>query len=137
MEIELDPAMLLAISVIKRCLAGEGVETRQMVLRDWQPTTHMCHDNVREWVAMHPQHKHVFGFLVANRYPISNGTLVVPHSVVGDTDGTLCDITPSELMVRYPFVPHVGTTEEFKLIADKEPFTLEVPNALLLQLGVI
>lgn len=62
---------------------------------------------------------------------------MIAHSVVAGTDSTLCDITPSELDVRYPFVRHVGTLEEFELIAASEPFTLEVSNSLLRRLGVI
>jgi hypothetical protein len=128
---DLDPAMRLAISVIKRCVAGEGVELEQKTLRDWNPTAHLCHDNVREWVKLYPKYTHVYGFFVADRRPISNGTLVIPHSAVGGPDGSLNDITPSELDVRYPFVPHTGTPEEFELIAAAEPFTIEVPHRLL------
>jgi hypothetical protein len=129
--------MRLAISVIRRCVAGDCVPLVDKTLRDYQPTLHGCHDNVREWVALYPKYQHVYGFFVANRQPISDGTLVIPHSAVADTDGTLCDITPSELDVRYPFVRHVGTPGEFELIAAPEPFTLEVPNSLLRKLGVI
>jgi hypothetical protein len=134
---ELDPAMRLAISVIERCIAGDRVPLVPKTLRDYDPTPHLCHHNVREWVALYPKYKHVYGFFVANRQPISDGTLVIAHSAVEDTDGALCDITPSELDVCYPFVRHLGTLEEFDLIAEKEPFTLEVPNALLRELGVI
>src|SRR5271163_4324616 len=117
--------MRLAISVIERCVAGDCVPLVEKSLRDFQPTPHRCHDNVREWVALNPKFRHIRGFLVANRLPISDGTLVIAHSAVADTDGTLCDITPSELEVRYPFVRHLGTTEEFELIAATEPYTLE------------
>ncbi len=134
---DLDPAMRLAIGLIRRCIAGDCVELVEKTLRRYAPTPHRCHDNVREWVALYPQLLHVRGFLVANRQPISDGTLVIPHSVVGDVDGTLCDITPSELEVRLPFVRHTGTLDEFGLIAEREPFTLEVPNSLLRRLGVI
>jgi hypothetical protein len=127
---DLDPAMRLAISVIERCLAGEGVRLQPKTLRDWQPTRHFCHDNVREWVKLYPKYTHVFGFFVAPR-PISNGILVIPHSAVGAPDGSLNDITPSELDVTYPFVPHTGTREAFELIAAVEPFTIEIPNRLL------
>lgn len=137
LESELGPAMSLAISVIRRCVAGDCVPLVEKTLIRYDPTPHRCHDNVREWVALHPEFQHVRGFLVANRQPISDGTLVIPHSAVADTDGTLCDITPSQLDVRLPFVRHVGTPEEFELIAAHEPFTLEVPNGLLRHLGVI
>ncbi len=55
-------------------------------------------------------------------------TIVIAHSVVSDTDGTLCDITTNELDVRLPFVRHVVAPEEFELIAAHEPFTLEFPT---------
>ncbi len=127
--------MRLAVGVIQRCLNGEGVQVQLKTLRRFNATPNRCHDNVREFVAMHPECKQVFGFFVAPM-PISNGLLVIPHSVVGAPDGSLNDITPSELDVLYPFVPHVGTDEEFKLIAAVEPFTLEVPHRLLDSLGV-
>lgn len=59
--------------------------------------------------------KHVFGFLVAQR-PILDDTLVIAHNAVGMPDGLLIDITLSEAEFSYPFVPHVGTFEEFDLI---------------------
>lgn len=36
----------------------------------------------------------------------------------------------------YPFVPHVGTPEEFKLIAAAEPHMVEVPNSLVRQFAL-
>lgn len=137
MNPDFDSAMSLAISVVRRCLGGDGIELVEKTPRDFQPRLHRCHENVQEWVARHPQFQHVLGFFVANRYPISDGTLVIAHSAVADADGTLCDITPSELDVRFPFVQHLGTLEEFDLIAARETFTLEVPNSLLRKLGVI
>lgn len=135
MAAEIDPALSLAVNVISRAAAGEGVELRVMELKKLTPTAHLCHDNVREWVELHPEHKHVRGFLVANVDP--DATLVVAHSVVEDTDGTLCDITPSDAKYRYTFVRHPGTLAEFELIAGQEPYTLEVPNQLLRELGIV
>ena len=136
-EADLDPAMRLAVSVIRRARAGECVELIEMVLKRFEATPHRCHDNVREWVAMHPELEHVRGFLVANQAEIDT-SLVISHSVVGvPKDGTVRDITPNDAKYRYPFVRHIGTLEEFELIAGKEPFMLEVPNALLRKLGVI
>jgi hypothetical protein len=130
---DLDPATRLAIIVIKRCIAGEGVELQQKIPTRYEPTLHRCHDNVREFVAKYPKCKHVYGFFIADRRPLSDGTLVIPHSAVEAPDGSLNDITPSELDVRYPFVPHTGTREEFELIAAAEPFMIEVPHLLLRQ----
>jgi hypothetical protein len=129
---ELDPATLLAISVIKRAVAGECEPLEQRGLKHYEPTLHRCHDNVREFVAMHPECKHVFGFLVAQRKALDD-TLIIAHSAVRTPDGLLVDITPSESEFRYPFVPHVGTPEEFELIAGSERFMVEVPNSLVRQ----
>jgi len=138
MDLEkLDERMRLAIGVIRRCLAGEGVELKQKTLTHYDPTLHRCHDNVREFVEKFPECTHVRGFFVANRQPIADTTLVIAHSAVGAPDGSLNDITPSELDVRHPFVPHIGTPEQFELIAANEPFMVEVPNALLRELAII
>jgi hypothetical protein len=134
---ELEPRARIALDVIKRCLAGEGVELQQKELKYYDPTLHRCHDNVREFVEKHPECRHVRGFLVANRQPIADTTLVIAHSAVGTPDGSLNEITPSELDVRYPFVPHTGTLEEFELIAAADPFMVEVPNAVLRSLSII
>ena len=136
MASELDPALTLAVSVIRRALAGECVELKEKVLRDYVPTAHLCHENVREWVKLYPKYKHVYGFLVANQREIDT-SIVIAHSAVEDIDGALNDITPNDAKCRYPFVRHVGTEAEFELIAGKEPFFLEVPNSLLRELGVI
>jgi|KBSMisStandDraft_5_1062788.scaffolds.fasta_scaffold250264_3 hypothetical protein len=136
MQSEVDPATLLAMSVIRRCIAGDCVPLVDKTLIKYDPTPHRCHDNVREWVKLHPKFKHVYGFLVANQRDIET-SVVIAHSAVEDTDGTLCDITPSESEYRYPFVRHLGTEAEFELIAAREPAFLEIPNLLLRRLSVI
>jgi hypothetical protein len=128
---ELDPAMRLAISVIKRVVAGEATPLVEWTLKHYEPTLHRCHDNVREYVEKYPECKHVFGFLVAQR-KLLDDTLVIAHSAVKTPDGLLVDITPSESEFAYPFVRHVGTPEEFDLIA-ADPFMIEVPNSLVRQ----
>jgi hypothetical protein len=133
MSSAVDPAIALAVKVISRLVVGEGVELRQMDLTNLDATVHRCHDNVREWIKLHPEHKHVYGFLVADQGATS---VVIAHSAVEDTDGTLCDITPSESDYRYTFVRHVGTEAEFDLIDGKERSMLEIPNRLLQKLGV-
>lgn len=134
---DLDHRMRLAVDIIQRCLAGEGVELQEKILTRYEPSLHRCHDNVREFVEKYPHLTHVLGFYVANRLPIADTTLVIAHSVVGAPDGSLNNITPSELDVRYPFVPHTGTPEEFALIAASEPYMVEIPNALLRRLSII
>jgi hypothetical protein len=104
MASELDPATKIAVSVIRRAVAGEGVELTEKVFRDYEPTTHRCHDNVREWVKFYPKYKHVYGFLVANQREIDT-SIVTAHS---DTDGTLCNIT---LVMRRTATRLSGTWE--------------------------
>jgi hypothetical protein len=123
--------MQLAISVIRRCLEGDCVELGVKILK--HSKTHRCHDNVREWVQGYPKHKHVYGFFIADRRPFSDGTLVIPHSVVEDEHGKLWDITPNENEVTYSFVRHQGSMDEFDLIGAHEPHTKEVPHELLRQ----
>jgi hypothetical protein len=136
LAVNLDPATNLAVDVLRRAVAGQTVELVEKVLRDYEPTSHLCHDNVREWVKLYPKYKQVYGFLVANQRD-TDTSVVIAHSVVEDTDGTLCDITPSESEFRYPFVRHVGSDAEFELIAGKEPYMVEIANSLLRQLRVI
>lgn len=128
---KLDPVMRLALSVIKRAVAGDCGPLVEKTLAHYEPTLHRCHDNVREFVAMHPEHKHVFGFLVAQR-PAFDDSLVIAHSAVETPEGLLVDITPSESEFAYPFVRHVGTREEFDLIANEH--MVEVPNFLVREL---
>lgn len=120
----------------RRCIAGDCVPLVEKALRDYRPTPNRCHDNVREWVVRYPKYQHVPGFLVSNQREFDT-TLVVAHSVVADTDATLCDITPNDADFRYPFVRHVGTNEAFELIAARTPFMLEVPNSMLRQVVTI
>jgi hypothetical protein len=131
---DLDPAMRLAISVIKRAVAGEGAPLEERTLKHYDTTPHRCHDNVRAFVALYPECGHVFGFLVAQR-ELFDDTLVIAHSAVRTPDGALVDITQSESEYRYTFVPHVGTPEEFELIA-APPYMVGVPNTLVWQFAL-
>jgi hypothetical protein len=132
-----DPRLQFAIGIVRRCLGGEGIELQQKVLKYYEPTLHRCHDNVREFVEKFPECIHVRGFLVANRQPIADTTLVIAHSVVGAPDGSLNDIRSSEIETSFPFVRHTGTLDDFERIAAAEPFMIEVPNAILRNLSMI
>jgi hypothetical protein len=55
-------------------------------LGDFRPTINDCHGNAARWVAQHPHHRIVPGFLVVNE------CLFNKHSVV-DTGSDLLDIT--------------------------------------------
>ena len=99
---------------------------RQVATDDWSPKLHCCHDNVRDWVARNPGHKHVTGYLIFDLRII--GMLVVqPHSLVEFEDGILVDITPHGASQQYPFVRHVGSDEEFAEMA--VAIRIEVPAA--------
>ena len=128
---ELDPAMRLAISVIKRWRAGEGVVLQLKTPTYVVATPNLCHHNVKEWVVKYPQNEHVRGFLLFDYRPRFDGMLVLAHSVVGAPDGSLNDITPREEAGPEAFVRHVGAPEEFELIASVEPFSVKVSYALL------
>jgi hypothetical protein len=80
---------------------------------DWHPQPKFCHDNVTVWVERNPQHKHIPGYVIFDLRSVLGGWQVQAHSVVELEDGTLIDITPSEVSGTYPFVRHSGTVEEF------------------------
>jgi hypothetical protein len=130
---DLDPAVRLAVSVIRRCLAGEAINVPSRIMPRYANAFHRCHENVRDWVSRAPEYAQVYGFLVADRRPFSDGTLVIAHSVVRAPDGSLHDITPNELEISYSFVPHAGTPQEFELIGDavNPDGMVEVPHSLL------
>jgi hypothetical protein len=82
----------------------------------WKPKRHHCHNNVRAWVMMVPTDKHVFGYVFFN---LSEFGFVrfTAHSVVERENGELWDITPHDASADYPFICHVGTPEEFAILA--------------------
>jgi hypothetical protein len=127
----LDPRLRLAVSVIKRWRAGEGVHLQAKELKRFNATPNRCHDNVREFVEMYPELKHVRGFLLVDHRPFSDGMLVLAHSVVEAPDGSLNDITPRESDAPEAFLRHLGTPTEFELIAAVAPFSVKVSYRLL------
>lgn len=105
----------LAKSVVKRL--DQSVILRRMVAQigEWTPSVNRCHDNVAIWVAKNPQHKQVYGFIYLDLRPNAPYIRLMAHSVVETEDGTLCDITPQQTPIDYPFIRHLGTQEEFEL----------------------
>jgi hypothetical protein len=57
-------------------------------LGDFQPIDNDCHGNARRWIAGHPQHKIIAGFL------IKNDDVFCRHSVIDTGDSALLDISP-------------------------------------------
>jgi hypothetical protein len=80
---------------------------------DWLPGPKYCHDNVVAWVSRSPQHKHVRGYVIFDLRFLFGVWQVQAHSVVELEDGSLIDITPSDVSQPYPFVRHIGSDEEF------------------------
>ena len=80
-----------------------GVPTAE--LGDFQPGD-ICHDNVRDWLKVHPGHRAVRGWLA------SNGSLFDQHSVV-DIGSALVDVTPRTAKQSLRFIRHPGSEEDF------------------------
>lgn len=115
-----------AKSILARRAEAVIAIDRQVATDDWSPKLHCCHDNVRDWVARNPGHKHVTGYLIFD-LRIIGCWLVQPHSLVEFEDGILVDITPHGASQQYPFVRHVGSDEEFAEMA--VAIRIEVPAA--------
>lgn len=85
---------------------------------DFQPTEQDCHANVGHWCRIHPEQEPVRGWLVIEH--LDRGYCrFVAHSVVGDQNGRLLDLTPPGVAQRYPFLPHPYTGEEFLLLLSR------------------
>jgi hypothetical protein len=125
-QMERDAIACLAKSVVKRL--DQSVILRRIVARigEWTPTVNRCHDNVAIWVAKNPQHKHVYGFIYVDLRPNEQCIRLMAHSAVETEDGALCDITPLEASIDYPFIRHSGTDEEFELFGRVGHFDLTV-----------
>lgn len=77
-----------------------------------KPKSGECHQNVDSWVAHHPGHTAVRGWI----FWYGGGedlAVYTAHSVVRDLDGELFDITPLENgdHRRGPFIPHLDDDE--------------------------
>jgi hypothetical protein len=121
-----DAITRLAKSVVERL--DQSVILRRIVahIGEWTPTVNRCHDNVAIWVAKKPQHKHVYGFIYMDLRPNARCIRLMAHSAVETEDGTLCDITPHEASIDYPFIRHLGTDEEFGFFGRVGYFDLPV-----------
>jgi hypothetical protein len=125
-QVDWDAIASLAKSVVKRL--DQSVILRRVVARigEWTPTVNRCHDNVAIWVAKKPQDKRVYGFIYVDMRPNERCIRLMAHSTVETEDGTLCDITPYEASIDYPFIRHSGSDEEFELFSRVGHFDLPV-----------
>ena len=86
----------------------------------WRPIKHICHINVAWWVANHPNHQAVHGWMIfdfnAETHGLTRKCRFSPHSVVEDERHQLFDITPSGMSRPYPFIRHEGAAEDFVTI---------------------
>lgn len=70
--------------------------------------------------------RHVYGFIYIDLRPHTQYIRLMAHSAVETDDGTLCDITPPEAAIDYPFIRHLGTDDEFQLFGGVGHFDLPV-----------
>jgi len=70
-----------------------------------------CHENVRHWLAVHPEHRHVWGWLITEVW--GGGYFFDKHSVVR-IGATLLDVTPRRDTVERRFLVQEGASEEFE-----------------------
>lgn len=84
------------------------------------PLPHECHRNAEAWVALHPAHRVVRGWLVYD-YSLSAVPMMrfQAHSVVEDDEGQLIDVTPHEARGPTPFLRHPDGNEMFDLVVSK------------------
>lgn len=104
-------------ALFQRVGIGDGSEPN-----DWVPAPSLCYDNVDIWVKRSPECKAVRGWAVFDlrvAAPICSlppHVKFVGHSVVEMPDGSLMDITPSDVSKRPLFLRHDGTLEEFEAL---------------------
>jgi hypothetical protein len=123
-QVDRDAIERLAISVVKRLDQSVILRRKVAHIGEWTPTVNRCHDNVAIWVAKRPAHKHVRGFIYMDLGPNAQCIRLMAHSAVETEDGTLCDITPHEASINYPFIRHLGTDAEFELFGRVGHFDL-------------
>lgn len=87
-----------------------------------------CHQNAGTWVRENPDWKVIHGWLVFDFERDSGGLLRIvrfnPHSVIEHHDGTRLDPTPSQASMRYPFLEHEGTPEDFTRIVQGDAISI-------------
>lgn len=107
------------ISIFARLGEASYVPFKDISSVRWTPRKAECHRNVDLWVAAHPDHVVVRGWIT--EYEFFQGVRLTAHSVVQDISGKLFDITPvepeNELYRRQSrFIRHLGDDQEFAAI---------------------
>jgi hypothetical protein len=74
-------------------------------LGDFHPGD-ICHDNARNWVSLHPEHRVIHGWL-------ASGTRVFDKHSVIDTGSGLLDVTPRIANANLAFAHHPASTVSF------------------------
>jgi hypothetical protein len=90
----------------------------QVGLEEHEPPAQpaQCHENVRAYVARHPNCRPVRGWLIGDHCTF---VYFNAHSLVEAEDGRLIDITPSQ--PPCPFLRHPGSDEEFRDVVAATP----------------
>lgn len=114
--------------VRKLSLASGVIVPRVSVsINDWKPDPKACHANAATWCELNPECEVVHGWLyfdqrfdeqIAALLGLKPHQDLVAHSVIRDPKNGLIDVTPVILLAggegKYPFVSHVGTSDEFE-----------------------
>ena len=80
-----------------------------------------CFDNAMAWVNAHPGHALLYGFLVLNFGDRVPYVRFVPHVAVYLDQAEWLDVTPSNTIDDYFFLPHRRTEEEFAAAFEHGP----------------
>lgn len=113
----------IARSLYGRLASAEPIPFREVRIGDgtkqddWSPAPNGCYDNIDIWVRRCPEYKVLRGWAIFDlrRNPLCEPHIqFVGHSVVEMPDGTLMDITPSDVSRRPMFLRHDSSLEEFE-----------------------
>jgi hypothetical protein len=81
-----------------------------------------CHQNAGLWARDNAGCEVIHGWLVFDYEKTSGGLIPMvqfnPHSIIQAENGERYDVTPSRASIRYPFLDHEGTHDDFVLIVE-------------------
>ena len=61
----------------------------------WNGEANKCHENVKRWIGLHPNHRPVRGYLITSASEV--GAMFELHSIVQHDDATIVNVTPLAL----------------------------------------
>jgi hypothetical protein len=102
-----------ATSLLQRAHTGIRLTPKPGVLEGWSAQAHQCHSNAVEWCKRCSGYVRVPGWLYFSYGGALDYVRFAAHSVVKAPTGELCDITPSELTVPYPFIVAAETEAKY------------------------